>query len=437
MQVKANQLDSVNANASIKIPSQDIQNEVQNLAKKASKTLKIDGFRPGHVPVAVVLKRYEKQLQNDAEQNLLKDALNQALKELKKESKELVGEPYFEKFDKKDEEISAQFILSFKPEFKLDDYEKCIPKYTEPKATKKEMDEKRKELLKAHASLEPIKSKRALKEGDFAKFDFEGFVDGEAFDGGKAENYVLEIGSKQFIPGFEEGMIGLKVGEEKDINVSFPKEYGAKNLAGKEAVFKIKLHEIQELKIPELNEEILKKILPNEKEPSVELLEEKIEEQVKNEKLLKLINEELKAKFADALIENYNFDLPRGIVEQETDMQFRNAWQSFSEEERKEFSQNKDKAKEKRDSFKEEAQKSVKLTFIIDELAKLRKIIVNDQEVVQAIYFEAYRFGVNPKEHFENYKNQGALPAVKMALIEEKLFNDIFLSPKTNKKGEK
>ena len=182
---------------------------------------------------------------------------------------------------------------------------------------------------------------------------------------------------------------------------------------------------------------MLKKILPNEKEPNAELLEEKIEEQIKNEKLLKLVDEELKAKFADALIENYNFDLPKGIVEQETDMQFRSAWQNFSEEEKKELSQNREKAKEKRDSFKEEAQKSVKLTFIIDGLAKLRKIDINDQELIQAIYFEAYRNGINPKEHFENYKRQGALPAVKMALIEQKLFNDIFFFSKTNKKGEK
>ncbi len=437
MEVKAKQLDSVNVGASAKVLSQDIQAEVQNLANKASKTLKIDGFRPGHIPVAVVLKRYEKNLRNEAEQNLLREVLNNALKELKKDAKELVGEPYFEKFERKDEGLELEFVLSFKPEVKLEEYEKHIPQYSQPKATQKEKDTKKEELLKAYASLEPLKEKRALKEGDFAKFDFEGFLNGETFEGGAAKDYVLEIGSKQFIPGFEDGMIGLKVGEEKDIKLSFPQDYGAKNLAGKEVVFKVKLNEIEELKIPELDDELLKKMLPNEKEPSVKLLEEKIEEQIKNEKLLKLIEEELKGKFADALIENYHFDLPKGIVEQEIDMQFRNAWASFSEEEKKELSENKDKLKEKRVGFKDEAEKSVKLTFIIDALAKLRKIDVSEQELVQAIYFEAYRNGFNPKEHLENYKRQGALPAVKMALIEQKLFNDIFLFSKADKKGEK
>ncbi|EOW0155765.1 trigger factor [Campylobacter upsaliensis] len=436
MEVKAKQLDSVNAAASVKIPSGSINTEVENLAKKASKTIKMDGFRPGKVPVSAVLKRYEKELRNDAEQNLFKNAVDSALKELKKDLKELVGEPYFEKFERENDAIIAELVLSFKPELKLDGYEKCIPEFSTPKVSKKEIDEKKNELLKRYATTEAIKTKRALKEGDYAKFDFEGFIDGKAFDGGKAENYVLEIGSKQFIPGFEEAMVGMKSGEEKDISVTFPKEYGATNLAGKDAIFKIKLHEIQELKFPELNEELLKKLLPNEEKASEELLDEKLKEQIKNEKLFKLINEELKAKFADSLIETFEFDLPKGILEQEIDMQFRQAFGAFSEEEKKEIQNDKDKYEAKRNSFKDEAKKSVKLTFIIDELAKLRKIEVSDQELVQAVYFEAYRYGFNPKEHLENYKKQGALPAVKMALIEEKLFNDIFM-PKEKVKKEK
>ncbi|ECZ4670585.1 trigger factor [Campylobacter upsaliensis] len=436
MEVKAKQLDSVNAAASVKIPSGSINTEVENLAKKASKTIKMDGFRPGKVPVSAVLKRYEKELRNDAEQNLFKNAVDSALKELKKDLKELVGEPYFEKFERENDAIIAELVLSFKPELKLDGYEKCIPEFSTPKVSKKEIDEKKNELLKRYATTEAIKTKRALKEGDYAKFDFEGFIDGKAFDGGKAENYVLEIGSKQFIPGFEEAMVGMKSGEEKDISVTFPKEYGAANLAGKDAIFKIKLHEIQELKLPELNEELLKKLLPNEEKASEELLDEKLKEQIKNEKLFKLINEELKAKFADSLIETFEFDLPKGILEQEIDMQFRQAFGAFSEEEKKEIQNDKDKYEAKRNSFKDEAKKSVKLTFIIDELAKLRKIEVSDQELVQAVYFEAYRYGFNPKEHLENHKKQGALPAVKMALIEDKLFNDIFM-PKEKAKKEK
>lgn len=432
MQVKAKFEDKVNAVASVNIPRQKIDDEIKALAQKASKSIKMDGFRPGKVPASAVMKRYEKELSKDAEQNLLKNAVDEALKELKKDGKELVAEPYFEKFERKDSGIETQLVLSFKPQVDLKGYEALIPKFSAPKAEKKELDEKKKELLKSLATTEPIKSKRALKKGDFAKFDFEGFVDGVAFEGGKAENFTLEIGSGRFIPGFEDAMVGMKEGENKDIKVTFPKDYGAANLAGKEAVFKIKLHEIKELKIPELNDEILKQILPNEKAPSEKLLDERLSEQIENEKLFKLINEDLKEKFGEALLKKFDFDLPRGVVEQEIDVQFRNAWSGFSQKELDEIRGDSDKYQKKRESFRSEAQKSVKFTFVVDELARLRGVSVSDNEVVQAVYFEAYRYNQDPKALLESYQQQGILPAIKMSLIESKLFNDIF-APKKDK----
>lgn len=437
MQVKAKFEDKVNAVASVNIPRQKIDDEIKALAQKASKSIKMDGFRPGKVPASAVMKRYEKELSKDAEQNLLKNAVDEALKELKKDGKELVAEPYFEKFERKDSGIETQLVLSFKPQVDLKGYEALIPKFSAPKAEKKELDEKKKELLKSLATTEPIKSKRALKKGDFAKFDFEGFVDGVAFEGGKAENFTLEIGSGRFIPGFEDAMVGMKEGENKDIKVTFPKDYGAANLAGKEAVFKIKLHEIKELKIPELNAEILKQILPNENAPSEKLLDEKISEQIENEKLFKLINEDLKEKFGEALLKKFDFDLPRGVVEQEIDVQFRNAWSGFSQKELDEIRGDSDKYQKKRESFRNEAQKSVKFTFVVDELARLRGVSVSDNEVVQAVYFEAYRYSQDPKALLESYQQQGILPAIKMSLIESKLFNDIFAPKKDENSAPK
>ena len=437
MQVKAKFEDKVNAVASVNIPRQKIDDEIKALAQKASKSIKMDGFRPGKVPASAVMKRYEKELSKDAEQNLLKNAVDEALKELKKDGKELVAEPYFEKFERKDSGIETQLILSFKPQVDLKGYEALIPKFSAPKAEKKELDEKKKELLKSLATTEPIKSKRALKKGDFAKFDFEVFVDGVAFEGGKAENFTLEIGSGRFLPGFEDAMVGMKEGENKDIKVTFPKDYGAANLAGKEAVFKIKLHEIKELKIPELNAEILKQILPNEKAPSEKLLDEKISEQIENEKLFKLINEDLKEKFGEALLKKFDFDLPRGVVEQEIDVQFRNAWSGFSQKELDEIRGDSDKYQKKRESFRSEAQKSVKFTFVVDELARLRGVSVSDNEVVQAVYFEAYRYNQDPKALLESYQQQGILPAIKMSLIESKLFNDIFAPKKDENSAPK
>ena len=438
MEIKTKALDSVNTLASTTISADAIKSSVEKLAKKAAKTMKVDGFRQGHVPVAVVLKRYEKELTNDAEQDVLRDVVEEAIKQAGKKNDDLIGEPIVSKFDKKDGKIDVELTVSFKPSVDVSGYESLIPEFSNPRVLKKDIDEKKTELLKMIAPLEKVESKRGLKVGDFAKFDFEGFVDGVAFEGGKAENYVLEIGSNQFIPGFEDGMVGIKAGGEKDIEVKFPENYGAAHLAGKDAVFKVKLHEIQERKIPEkLDEEMLKTILPNEEKPTEELLEERIKEQIRQEKIYKLINEELKPKFAEAAVEKFKFDVPKNIVEQEIDMQFRNAWSSFTPDDMKKFREDKDALAKKRDEYRKDAENSVRLTFIIDELARVRGVKVSDQEVVQAIYFEAYRSGQDPKAHLEMYRNQGMLPAIKMSMIEEKLFSELFNKEKDEKKASK
>ena len=438
MEIKIKALDSVNTLASTTVSADAIKSSVEKLAKKAAKTMKVDGFRQGHVPVAVVLKRYEKELTNDAEQDVLRDVVEEAIKQAGKKNDDLIGEPIVSKFDKKDDKIDVELTVSFKPSVDVSGYESLIPEFSNPRVLKKDIDEKKTELLKMIAPLEKVDGKRGLKVGDFAKFDFEGFVDGVAFEGGKAENYVLEIGSNQFIPGFEDGMVGIKAGGEKDIEVKFPENYGAAHLAGKDAVFKVKLHEIQERKIPEkLDEEMLKTILPNEEKPTEELLEERIKEQIRQEKIYKLINEELKPKFAEAAVEKFKFDVPKNIVEQEIDMQFRNAWSSFTPDDMKKFREDKDALAKKRDEYRKDAENSVRLTFIIDELARVRGVKVSDQEVVQAIYFEAYRSGQDPKAHLEMYRNQGMLPAIKMSMIEEKLFSELFSKEKDEKKASK
>lgn len=428
MEVQAKSLDKANALADAVISGAELNNRVENLAKKAAKNMKIDGFRQGKVPLKVIMDRHAKALEDDARNELLGEVVKESLKILKKELKDLIGEPMINKLDKDGNDIKTQIEISFRPEVKIDEIESIMPKFTAPKVTKKEVDDRINEFLKITAPIEKIE-KDKLEKGDYAKFDFEGFVDGVAFEGGKAENYVLEIGSNQFIPGFEDGMIGLKAGEKKDIKVVFPKEYGAPNLAGKEAVFKIKLHEIQAKKPQVLDEQSVKRLMPNDKDASVEKLQENIKTQIKNEKFDKLVNEELKVKFADLAVEKFKFDLPKNVVEQEINMRFRNNWASFSDEDRKKFQENKDELEKQRKSYEEEARKSVALTFIIDELAKMRSVEVSDQEIIQAIYMEAYRSGLDPKQHFEYYKNQNMLPAIKMALVEEKLFNDIFKLP--------
>lgn len=428
MQVNAKNVNKANAKVSATISADVLEAKVNQLAKEAAKTANIAGFRKGHVPASLMLQKYRKEIEGDAKNRVLGDIVSGGLKELGKSLNDTIGEPLVTKFDEKNGNIDVEITISFRPEVDIKGYESLLPAYEAPKVEQKEIDERIDNMLKIFGSLEKS-SKEELSKGDFAKFDFEGFVDGKTFEGGKAENYILEIGSGQFIPGFEDGMIGLKVGDERDIKVTFPAEYGATHLAGKDAVFKVKLHEIQEQKKAELNEETLKKIMPNEQNPSKEMLEASIKDQIRTSKFITLLNGEIKDKFAQALTKKFNFDLPENIIDQEMNVRFRNDWYSFSDDERKKYQEDKKALEAKLESYKEEASNSVKLTFIIDELAKVNKIEVSDQELIQTIYMEAYRSGRNPKEHMEYYKKGGMLPAVKMAIVEEKLFLHLFPLP--------
>ncbi|MDY4860428.1 MAG: trigger factor [Campylobacter sp.] len=428
MQVNAKNVNKANAKVSTTISADVLEAKVNQLAKEAAKTANIAGFRKGHVPASLMLQKYRKEIEGDAKNRVLGDIVGDGLKELGKSLNDTIGEPLVTKFDEKNGNIDVEITISFRPEVDIKGYESLLPAYEAPKVEQKEIDERIDNMLKIFGSLEKS-SKEELGKGDFAKFDFEGFVDGKTFEGGKAENYILEIGSGQFIPGFEDGMMGLKVGGERDIKVTFPAEYGAAHLAGKDAVFKVKLHEIQEQKKAELNEETLKKIMPNEQNPSKEMLEASIKDQIRTSKFITLLNGEIKDKFAQALTKKFNFDLPENIIDQEMNVRFRNDWYSFSDDERKKYQEDKKAFEAKLESYKEEASNSVKLTFIIDELAKVNKIEVSDQELIQTIYMEAYRSGRNPKEHMEYYKKGGMLPAVKMAIVEEKLFLHLFPLP--------
>lgn len=437
MEMKATMLNGANATAAVVIGNDILKQKQDKIARSVAKDARIDGFRPGKVPLPVIMKRFGEKIKQDAEQEALQGVFTDSLKALDKEAKDVVGEPQVTKFDRTDDGIDVEIKISFRPTINTEGYEECIPDYSTPRVTKKEIGERTAKLLEMVAPLVKVEEDRGLEKGDMALFDFEGFIDDEPFEGGKAEKYTLEIGSGQFIPGFEDGMLGLKAGESRDVEVEFPKDYNAEHLAGKKAVFKVLLHEIQRKEVPETpDEDMLKRLLPGEEEVSVELLDSRVKEQIRSEKLSKLYNEELKPKFIEAVVEKLEFDLPENIVEQEIDMQFRNAWGSLEEKEIEEFKTNPEKVQEKRETFRQEAEKSVKLTFIVDELAKINGISVSDQEVMQVLYYEAMQQGQDPKAYVEMYQKQGVLPAVKMALVEDKLFNKLFDKENKENKGK-
>ena len=325
MEFKATRVNSANANVVATITKETLDKNLDKVAKQLSKSANISGFRKGKVPVSVVKQIHGERLEQDAQAEALRVLFADSIKDLSIDPQDVIGEPIVTKYEKKEDgKIDVEVRFSIKPNIDLGDYKALLPEVKEADVSDKEVEDRVMLMASKSAPLEKIARKRALKSGDYAVIDFEGFVDGEAFEGGKAEQYTLEIGSGSFIPGFEDQMIGMKYDETKDIVVTFPQEYQAKNLAGKEATFKVTLHEIQQRGEIELNDELAKKVMPNDKEITLEALKEKVKDQLKSEKLSKLYNEELKPAYLDALISSINFDLPMNVVEQEINVALNN-----------------------------------------------------------------------------------------------------------------
>ncbi len=428
MNITAVKSDTANILITAKIDNATIEKNINKIAKKLAKTQQVDGFRKGKVPVKIIKKMYGKKLQQEAESDIIGEIIEYAKKELDIKNEDIIGEPVFKKYEKNsDGIIDVEITLSIKPTIQLEGYEELAKdiSYEEPKVDNNEIEERIELIVEQNSPYKKIKEDRALQNGDQAVFDFVGKIDEKEFDGGSAEKFELIIGSGQFINGFEEQMIGMKMGETKDINVKFPKDYQSKELAGKDAVFTITLHTIKAKGDAKLDEDMVKRLLPGDESATVETIKEQIKDEIKSEKLLKLYNEELKPKLVEALVEKYEFDLPNNILEQEIDAQVNQKAQTMSEDELNEYKGNEEKINELRESVREDAKNSVKATFLVDALAKKENITVSDQEVTEVIYYEAIRANHDIEELIKYYKENNLFPAIKMGLIEDKLFQKI------------
>ena len=234
--------------------------ELDKAYKANAKKFNVPGFRKGMVPRAVVEKTYgEGVLYEFVIENTVDEAYRTAVVE---NELDIVSRPELDiKQIGKDKDFIFVVTACVKPEAKVKEYKGIEVKKVSTRVLKKDVDEEIERIREKNARIVSVEDKkRALKNGDISVIDFEGFVDGVAFEGGKGENFELTIGSGQFIPGFEDQMVGMKAGEEKDVNVKFPDEYHAPDLAGKEATFKVKLHEIKEKILPELDDEFAKDV---------------------------------------------------------------------------------------------------------------------------------------------------------------------------------
>ena len=430
-----------NANATINgsITLKTLEEKFDKVIKKIAKSAKIDGFRKGKVPSQVIKTRYKEQVEQDAQQEAIQDLLDSALKELGIAPNELIGSPVIAKFDKQDSKIELEIKVSITPTFSLEKVQDYVPEVKLKAITQAQIDERIAEIAKNRAPLSEVAEDRALQKDDTANIDFEGFIDDKAFEGGKGENFNLLIGSNQFIPGFEDALIGMKKGEKRGIKVTFPADYQAAHLAGKEARFDVTLHKILQKDETKINDAFAKSVVGEE--ATLTTFKDMIKEQLKKKKKNELYNKELKTALIESLLKSITFDLPELIVEQEMDILFRNSLSQLKPEEFENLKNNKDEARKQREEKRDEARKSVQITFIMDALAKQYNIVVSDNEVMQTIYYEAMMMGQDPRATIEYYQKNNILPAIKMTMIEDRVLHHLldtkFESTKSTSKNAK
>ena len=392
----------------VKIEKEEFDKALEKALDKKLKTVEIDGFRKGHVPKDMYLKKFGKEsLYMDVVDALLPDAYSKALKD---NNYEPILEPKVDIKEINENGCTFVFTITTKPSVNIKKYKGLKVKKDEVSVSKEEVDVEIENMLKRYSELR-VKENGPVENGNVAIINFEGFKDGVAFEGGKAENYSLEIGSGNFIPGFEEQIIGMNKEEEKDINVTFPEDYPSEELKGAPVVFKIKVNEIKEKINRTLDSEFFEDLAIADVKDE-ETLRSYIEESIKASKDVDAEN-----KYVDELIkkvsENTEVDIPEELVEHET----HHMVHQFEDQLRMQgmnldyyYAVTKSNEEALKESMKEEALNRVKYRFVLEEIKSLEKIEATEEEVNSFAEKTAASYGME-KEDF--LKAVGGIESIK------------------------
>ena len=392
------------------IPRADLDAEVMKVFRKKSPKITVPGFRRGKAPKHIIEKMYGAAVfQNDAIDNLLPELYDAAVEESKLE---VVSRPEIDVETIDGEGVTLKAKVYVKPEVKLNKYKQLSAVREAVSVEDGEIDGELEAARKRLARVSTLIQGKAQNE-DEAVIDFEGFVDGVAFEGGKAEKYSLKLGSGSFIPGFEKQIVGKKVGGSFDVKVKFPKDYDAKELAGKEAVFKVTLHELKRTELPELDDEFVKDVSEFDTLDEYKAdIRSKIEE-----KKTKAAETDYEEALLDQLIENTEIDLPEPMIEAEIDANVRDydyrlRMQGGSLEMLLKYTEQ--TVDSLRDRFRAQSERSLRIRLALEEIVKTESIDASEEDI-EAEYAKIA----------EGYKEE--LDKVKETIKTETVKNDVVL----------
>lgn len=402
----------------ITVEAAKFEEAIKKVYFKSAKYFNIPGFRKGKAPMQIVEKYYGKEIfYEDAFNEVASEALEEAVTENKLD---VVSRPDIDVTQiEKGKDLIFTAVMQTKPEAKVSKYKGIEIKKVEYNVTDEDIEHELHHIQEHNSRLVSIED-RPVESGDTATIDFEGSVDGVPFEGGKAEKYDLEIGSNTFIPGFEDQVIGMKIDEEKDVKVKFPEEYFSKELAGKDAVFKVKVHEIKKKELPELDDEFAKDV--SEFDTLKELKADiKAKQEKQNEEKARYETQDAVIK---ALCEKTKVDIPSGMVEMEIDNMLKEFEQRLSYQGLKleQYFQMMGKTEEEiRKEYEPQAIEGIKSRLALEAVIKAEKIEATDKDIDEKMKEMAKNYGKENDEEF--LKNENVRNYIKQGIESEKAIN--------------
>jgi len=427
MQVTETLKDGLKRGYTITLTAAELETKVTEKLVEAQPEIEMKGFRKGKVPMALLRKQYGQRLMGEA----MQDAIDGAMKShFEATGDRPAMQPKVEMQDgetwKEGDDVTVSMSYDALPEIPDLDTSAVTLERLVVKADEAAVTEALENLAKSSQDFEPRKKGSAAKDGDQVVFDFLGKVDGEAFEGGAAEDYPLVLGSGSFIPGFEEQLVGVKAGEEKNVTVTFPAEYGAAHLAGKDAVFECKVKEVKAPKAAEINDELAKKFGADDLEALKAQIAERLEAEYKG-----AARAVLKRALLDQLDGLVTFDLPSALVEAEAGQIAHQLWH----EENPEVHDHNHGNVEVTDEHKALAVRRVRLGLLLAEIGRKEKIEVTDAEMTQAVLAQARQYPGQERAFFEFVqKNAQVQQQLRAPIFEDKVVDLIVAGAKVTDK---
>ncbi len=432
MEVTETKVEGLSRTYQIKVSAAELQSKLDARIEEIRPQMRLKGFRPGKVPATHIRKMFGKSIMGELVEGLVQESNQKAIEDADVRP---ASDPHIHMGSEMEDVLEGRADLAYEmhldvmPEFEPANPEDIEIERPVAELPDEDIEEALSNLAEQNTQFEARGKTAKARDGDAVVIDFVGKIDGEPFEGGTAEGQAVVIGAGRFIPGFEEQLVGVKADDDTEISVTFPEDYPAEHLAGKEAVFEVKVGEVREPKPPEMDDEFAKGLGLE----SFEQLKAMVTDQLKA-RFDQASRAKAKRRLLDALDEKHDFDLPSAMVEQE----FNQIWQQFEQEKaagRLDESEAERDEGELKEDYRKIAARRVRLGLVLAEIGRLNEVQISEQEVQQALIAEARNYPGQEREVVEFFqKNPNAMAQLRAPIYEDKVVDLLLENAKVEDK---